>query len=221
MRIVVIDDKQVHLTSALQTLAGHEVTVCATHKEADEFLYGNFDRVRWVDLEKQYIKEGLDLRQAAERAKNESVLPYWDVVLTDLPMPAGPMAQGGEGERFVGQVMAVGWSVALQAVKQGAKFVAVVTDMNHPHHPASAMLDAFNRHFFTMGGARALMTNYAPMVGIAGTECACGKCGGNGKSQQGEECWRCNGFGRDHKEKGKDWGKILSALLGSDKTYQG
>lgn len=214
MKILVIDDTQVHLDSAKQALNGHDVTYCATHEQAVGLLFkrNNSDENRRNALKNQYEAEGMKWSEASDKADAETLLPYWDVVLSDLLMPAGSMAQGDTGRKYVGQEMAVGWSLALQAARTGAKYVAVVTDMNHHCHPASAMLDRFNRHFFTIDGARVLMTNYVNLVGITGTDSPCGECRGTGKLGQ-YGCHHCDSPGRVFAKKGKDWGEILEQLL--------
>ncbi len=40
MKILVIDDNQNNITTAYQTLVGHDLTVCVSHKEADKVLKG-------------------------------------------------------------------------------------------------------------------------------------------------------------------------------------
>jgi CheY-like chemotaxis protein len=233
MKVLVIDDTRVHRSAAKQTLVGHDVTVCSTHEEAVTLLSVRYDKEEIIrkliaqglpsthgDVDSKN-KEACNLWWAAhDKAKLESLIPYWDVVLCDLLMPAGPMAQGGEGKKYVGQEMAVGWSLALKAAQNGARYVAVVTDMNHHCHPASAMLDDLDGHIFGIDGAKMLLTNHVRMVGIAGTECACEKCGGTGKDGE-YKCWRCDGTGVDYSGKGKDWGKILEHLVNDEKEYQG
>lgn len=161
----------------------------------------------------------MPFKEYYRRAQEESRLAYWDVVLTDLLMPAGPMMQGEIGRQFVGQEMAVGWALALKAAQSGAKYVAVVSDANHHDHPASAMLDDIHDHIFTIDGARVLMTNLVPLIGIAGTEDVCPKCDGTGKRRHenreyGEyKCHECTGTGRAFTRKGKNWQKILDKLL--------
>ncbi len=218
MKVLVIDDTKVHLTAALQTLAGHDVIVCSTHNDAAQLVRPQYDEAKKKALIEKYRAEGMDGNEVYDRAYKESRLPYWDAVLCDLLMPAGSMAQGGEGLRHVGEEMPVGWSLALQAAKNGAKFVAVVTDTNHHHHPASAMLDGLNGHLFSIDGAKMLLTNYVSFVGITGTECACEECGGSGKKSRNDgsqyECVYCKGSGQGFSQKGKDWGKILSQVLG-------
>lgn len=94
----------------------------------------------------------------------------WDAVLCDLMMPAGENAQGSKGQKFIGEEMAVGWSLALTAASRGAKYVAVATDTNHHNHPASAMLDGIRNHMFSVDGARMLMTNNLIFVDVEGEE---------------------------------------------------
>lgn len=217
MKILVIDDTKKHLDAALQTLTGHDVSVCATHDEAIKLLHVQYNEDERTRLRTKYEKDGLGWMEACDKSKAETLLPFWDVVLCDLLMPAGRNAQGSM--EFVGKEMAIGWSLALQAVQNGAKFVAVVTDMNHHAHPASAMLDAINFSIFEINGAKMLMTNHnVEMVGIAGTECTCTECRGSGKSGT-NKCWHCNGTGKDFSEKGKDWNKILARLMGTHEEY--
>lgn len=215
MKILVIDDMQVHLAAALQTLAGHDVTVCGSHEEAYQLLGTQYASNRKA-LQEQYEREGMDGYDAYQKAQAETKLPYWDAVLSDLLMPAGSMDQGNKGMEYVGKEMAVGWSLALLAARMGAKYVAVVTDMNHHNHPASAMLDAFNRHIFSIDGAKVLMTNSVQKVGITGTECQCEKCHGTGQQSREDgskyNCYYCKG-GVDYSQKGKDWGEILKQLI--------
>lgn len=156
MKILVIDDTVAHQQSARQTLKGHDLTVVGGHDEALEVL------------------------------STYTTKPYWDAVLSDLLMPAGRNAQGGPGMQYIGQEMPIGWSLAIQAAILGAKFVAVATDMNHHHHPASAMLDGLDRAVFQLAGARALFTNHVRMVEL-----------------------------EDGSGSGKDWGEILIRLLSS------
>ena len=66
MKILVIDDSPLHQASAQQTILGHELVIATTHDEAHTLLdgYGCFN------------------------------LPPFDVVLSDLLMPAGKINQG-------------------------------------------------------------------------------------------------------------------------------
>ncbi len=219
MKVLIIDDSQKHLITAQQTLAKHDVTVCSTHDEARRLLYEQKDEIKFNRLREEYDEKTMDWGEFITRVLEESTLPYWDVVLCDLMMPAGENAQGSEGSRFVGEEMSVGWSLALSAVMKGAKFVAVITDMNHHNHPASAMLDSLNHHIFNIDGAKMLLTNRVDLVGIAGTECSCEECSGSGKRGRGDdarECYICDGTGTDFVEKGKNWGEILTRLINAE-----
>jgi CheY-like chemotaxis protein len=157
MKILVVDDSPIHREAARQTLG-------AGH---DLTVVGKHDD--------------------AVRCLSVNTERYWDAVLSDLLMPAGKRVQGGLGLEFVGTDMPIGWARAVDAALNGAQYVAVVTDMNHHAHPASALLDSMNSKLFKINQATALFTNYCPKVNI-------------GSSQ----------------EDGKDWGKILSYLIGDE-----
>jgi CheY-like chemotaxis protein len=66
-----------------------------------------------------------------------------DVALIDLLMPAEGMTLGEEGLRYLGQPLDVGFSLAMKLALHGVERIAVVTDMNHHHHPSSAIMDWF------------------------------------------------------------------------------
>jgi CheY-like chemotaxis protein len=67
----------------------------------------------------------------------------FDVALIDLLMPAEAMMLGGEGLQFLGQPQDVGFSLPMKLALEGVKKIAVLTDMNHHSHPASAIFDWF------------------------------------------------------------------------------
>ena len=116
----------------------------------------------------------------------------FDVVLCDLLMPAGREQQGTNGMKYIGQEMPVGWALALMAVLHGAKYTAVVTNLDHHQHPAAAMLDRlgsdglddYKDDFVKIraNGVPIGFVNYAPMVDVDGKE-------------------------------GKNWGRVLEVLL--------
>jgi len=238
MKILVIDDNPIHQQSARQTLgAEHDLTVIGTHDEARGALYhASYNSYLKSSCQEILRQQGMPVdygaarevfkedeekfsawKRAEKAAEKEA---YWDVVLCDLIMPAGRNVQGGEGLQYVGQKMPVGWSLALDAAKNGAKFVAVVTDTNHHHHPASAMLDRFNQHIFEIDGAKVLMTNYVGKIGISGTEKTCIECDCTGKKRRSDnsvyDCHNCNGTGTDYVQKGKNWAGILKQVMCSD-----
>ncbi|MEK7568966.1 MAG: hypothetical protein AAB497_02535 [Patescibacteria group bacterium] len=217
MKILVIDDSANHQNSAQQVLGAlHDLTVVGSHDEALELLEPQLDNEKYKTLKSEYMSQGIESWPAHKKAEAESWLPYWDVVLCDLLMPAGRATQGGEGLKHVGKEMSVGWALAITAALRGAKYVAVVTDMGHHDHPASAMLDAMNNTIFVLHNAKALFTNYVGMVGIEGTQGTCAKCSGSGKDGT-YGCYRCNGTGTAYSQHGKDWADILAKLLGEKK----
>lgn len=164
MKILVFDDSQIHRDSAKLTLADHDLTVVGTYDEAQKALV---PEVSWekrnkilpellleAGFAKGFEPYGKDKDASAEKKKkyakvqteareHATTYPDFDVVLTDLLVPASRQAQGGEGEKLVGKEMPLGTTIALLALMVGVKNVAVVTDTNHHHHPASAAFDCF------------------------------------------------------------------------------
>ena len=190
MKILVIDDTQKNLDSAVKTLEGHDVTLCSSYDEAIILL-----RERAVDEKGEPCYPG-----DADATK----IPYWDVVLCDLLMPVGERTHGQGQQKYVGEEMPFGWSLGLTAAMRGAKYVAVASDVNHHDHPASAMLDGICDHFFNIDGAKVLMTNVIYFV--APSKKICGKCAYHCKNL-------CPENGCCKSINGKDWGKILNRLL--------
>jgi CheY-like chemotaxis protein len=89
----------------------------------------------------------------------------FDVVLTDLLVPASKKVLGPEGLEFAGQEMPVGIFIGLlAAVKARAKLIAVFTDSSHHDHPASACFDAFEGAAFTVEGCKVLLCNNSSWV---------------------------------------------------------
>lgn len=252
MRILVVDDNHVNLATAKDTLAGHDLTVCESYDKALELLSVTYNKEliqkKLVDAGLPATSDGLNMPkggnwseqdnarwsawwEAERKFTKESQNPYWDAVLVDLLMPAGCDAQGSTGERFVGEMMPVGFSLALLAAKNGAKYVGVVTATNHHNHPASAMLDRLeNRDWCRWRGegedveihAGAEFTINGAKVGffhgvnhhVEGMTCpACkGKKYQADKTCDGsklEPCHECNKTGL---ATGKDWGKVLQSL---------
>lgn len=135
MKILVIDDTAANLDAAMSQLRDHEVVTVSSYDEAFK-LVCHFD-YNW--------------------AKENKV--DFDVVLIDLMMPAGRIRQGKNGMRFVGQEMPLGIFLALQAIRSGVKYVALLTDINHHDHPASAALD--HLELIRLGGTIFEATNNA------------------------------------------------------------
>lgn len=90
--------------------------------------------------------------------------PLYEVVLTDLLLPANRNQQGPNGYQYVGQEMPLGIFTALAAAQAGIKLVGLLTDSNHHDHPASASLDAFQRQTLKVNGATVLLSNDTNLV---------------------------------------------------------
>ena len=193
MRILVIDDSQLHQTSARQTLGGHDVTIVGTYDEAHELLQEPRASYKAVDAELKrrgfknpYDQDATKEEKIAARTEQKRLKqelcppPSFDTVLSDLLMPASEMTMGPDGLKYVGQEMPVGFALSLMAALHGAKYVAVVTDTNHHDHPASAMLDPFasrthghlaaNPPRFVINGAK-VGYYHSPMTSVEGTTC--------------------------------------------------
>lgn len=77
----------------------------------------------------------------------------FDVALLDLLMPTEGMTLGGDGLQFLGQPIDIGFSLAMKLALEGINNIAVVTDMNHHLHPASAIMDWFLGKKLTICGS--------------------------------------------------------------------
>lgn len=222
MKVLVFDDSKQHQTSALITLKGHELTVVGTYDEAQkalasEFdykkadeelkkLFGEFDPYRATD-EEAGKKEAYFLAEKTAREKF-TTHPDFDAVLTDLMVPASKQAQGSD--RLVGQEMPLGTTIALLAISQGIKKVAVVTDMNHHSHPASAAFDCF-RESCCAGDLKLVCTNHVSLAWLdEKTMEAIDEKFLN--TPEGKEKYPGDWSGRSGLTRGKNWGQILDWL---------
>ena len=207
MRILVVDDKDIHRQSAYETLSGHEITVVSSFDEAMEHLR---------DKEK------------------------YDAVLSDMRMPMSRKTLSEAAYRR-GELVDYGFVVALRAALCGAKYIAVVTDVNHHQGAMSAALDYIEApHYkgtlypnFIINGATCMFV-HAPFVRIMHKETCpqcddasgiCRFCHGTGirddKSCNACEdnlgkCYRCKGTGKADKIEytdRKDWGHVLKDLI--------
>ena len=252
MKILVIDDSPIHHESALQTLVGHELTIASTYDEAYELLRKPY--ISWNTVEDELKRRGFKSPYAQDATKEEKIAanievkslnielcppPPFDAVFCDMFMPASKKTLGPNGKKYIGQEVPVGFALSLNAVLQGAKYVAVVTATNHHDHPVSAMLDSFASRCphksekveparFIINGAR-VGYYHAPKTSVEGTVCP--DCNGSGNKEEcgcvscnhgipRPDCDTCNGTGRkcqtcwsSGKQMGKDWGKVLAHML--------
>lgn len=252
MKILVFDDSPVHRQSAKLSLKGHDLTVVGTYDEAQKALVSevDYDKAKQL-LPEMLVSAGLPAdfephgknKSASEEEKtkfwkisNESReaarnYPDFDAVLTDLLVPASRQAMGPDGYEFIGKEMPLGTAIALLALTAGITKVAVVTDMSHHDHPASAAFDCFGRNGTgKLPGVNIICTNHVGMLEI---DEATGEqvdrkflCGDRGQdTAEGLEKYPyvgSNNWGpRKGLLEGKNWGGILEQLLSEDKTDQG
>lgn len=158
LKVLVFDDNNGNREAAKLSLADHDLTIVGTYNEAERFLNPTVDEGRQAEIfEKKYGDRDYDKTSGVsddersaridywynEARKRATVFPDFDAVLTDLLVPASGNAQGTKGKEFVGKEMPLGTTIALLAISNGIKRVAVVTDTNHHDHPASAAFDCF------------------------------------------------------------------------------
>lgn len=173
MRILVFDDNEIHRAAAQAQLnKDHDLTVVGTYDEAQKLLtpkcdykkasailksqFGDFDPYDEAKKAEYFAARGMANEQA-------TTYPNFDVVLTDLLVPASWQAQGS----LVGKEMPIGIFIGLIAlVRARVKYVAVFTDIDHHSHPASACFDVFNHDggesrptVFTIEGSKFLLSN--------------------------------------------------------------
>lgn len=177
MNILVFDDNAIHRQAAKLQLVDHHVTIVGTYDEAQGLLVPQtnyemqerFFAEKYGDNEPYKACDNRDERLAyynGECHRRATKYPDFDVVLTDLLVPASRQAQGDKGQKFVGQEIPLGTTIALLALTAGVKMVAVVTDKNHHDHPASAAFDCFGYNKGKLEGIRILCTNHCGSIYI-------------------------------------------------------
>lgn len=88
----------------------------------------------------------------------------FDVVLTDLHLPMSSKTMGSKFK--LGELVPYGILLMVEAARQGAKYVAVVTDLSHHDDPFSAAFDHYSQFPIKIEGAKVMMM-HAPMKGGA------------------------------------------------------
>jgi CheY-like chemotaxis protein len=154
-KVLVFDDTEHHRQSAHLLLSkDYDLTVVSTYDDAQRALLKTVDNNGSCE---------------GEAKKRATIYPGYDYVLLDLFVPASKQAQQGTGEDFVGIEMPLGTTLALFALCSGVKKVAVVTDVNHHDHPASAAFDCFDDYGCQAIGATILCTNCWQAIRIDAT----------------------------------------------------
>lgn len=218
MRILVVDDKDMHRQSARETLEGHELTVVSSFDEAIE--------------------------QLKEKDKYDAVLTDLKLPMSSAWPLSRDAYRRDKNVLFRGELVDYGFVIALRAALRGVKYIAVVTDVNHHQDAMSAALDQIEWHTirafvpnFIINGARCMFV-HAPFVDIMhkGRPCSacqssgvCRFCNGTGARNdehvQGPRnvcaeivgtCEKCKGTGKadeiEHTDR-KDWGEVLKDLI--------
>jgi len=179
MKILVFDDSPVNQKSARVQLKDHDLTVVGTYDEASKLLTPSFGHNQpnpWFQK--------------------------FDVVLTDLMVPASGNNLGRNKHEYEGKEMPLGSIIALLALHVGVKWVALITDTNHHDHPASAALDPFlggMEEPSQVGDARLYCTNYNVNSVF--------------NAETFEQVDTRHFYGKKGYEYAKDWSKALKALM--------
>ncbi len=79
----------------------------------------------------------------------------FDIVLTDLHLPMSSKTMGSKFK--LGELVPYGVLLMIEAARQGAKHVAVVTDLGHHDDPFSAAFDHYSRFPVIIEGAKVMM----------------------------------------------------------------
>ncbi len=79
----------------------------------------------------------------------------FDVVLTDLHLPMSSKTMGSKFK--LGELVPYGILLIIEAARQGAKYVAVVTDLSHHDDPFSAAFDHYSQFPIKIENAKVMM----------------------------------------------------------------
>lgn len=219
MRVLVIEDKEMHRQSAKETLPGHEVTIIGSFDEAMNLMREKIDEEKVARL---MAEAGLPPKpnqkwererwsaywQTHSAAEKKSVMPFpFDAVLTDMMMPMSRKTLAPGIFEYSEQVP-YGFIIALRAALFGAKYIAMLTDTNHHQGAMSAVLDHLgNASYhsmtpnFEINGTKAIFVHTPFVADIVGKEecynCRenpgiCSSCQGTGVNGDGEKCDRCS-----------------------------
>ncbi|MFA6552199.1 MAG: hypothetical protein WCT19_01715 [Candidatus Paceibacterota bacterium] len=155
LNVLVFDDSKKHRDAAIAQLGKKcNLTVVDTYDKAQELLattydyklahklskekYGSDDPAVWKVSPDERVRR----REELSRLATSNPAEKFDAVLTDLMVPASQQKLR-QSCNLAGQEMPLGAIIALLAIHNGVKKVAVVTDSNHHDNPASAALDCF------------------------------------------------------------------------------
>ncbi len=177
MKILIVEDKQIHRDSAVKTLKGHKLTIVDTfdagikampigtdYKKLDKLAVERFGptpesgqaRTDWYEKLSRLIPE----------CQHQ---PEFDAVLVDMMMPMSRETLAPGVYESNAQVP-YGFVLALRACRVGAKYVAMITDTNHHKGAMSAAIDHLGSAYysgyeppFEINGAKVLFV-HSPFV---------------------------------------------------------
>jgi CheY-like chemotaxis protein len=209
MKILVIEDKEMHRTAAAETLAGHELTIVESFDEGIKAMSTEVDhkKLERLKIETNFPeyprgegatdkdREAWDakLRELEDRTRPR---PQFEAVLTDMNMPMSRQTLAPGVYEWKTEVP-YGFILALRASQIGAKHVAMVTDTNHHQGAMSAAIDHLGGAYyrgteepFEINGAKVLFL-HAPFVEDTIKDAPCDTC----KENPGV-CALCKGTGK-------------------------
>ena len=172
MKILVVDDNPENIEDARKQLVGYNVDYCNGEKSFWELSY-------------------TALHSGKRAGKTEWA---YDVVLTDLIMPAGKNNDiiDDTASEFEGVLMGSGLAIAFMAIAAGSKYVGVVSLNEHHLHPIGTLVEGITYHnedepngkfFFNINGGKIVFMGW-------------------------------NVVGKDVEKKRKNWKNSLDVLLG-------
>ena len=128
-----------------------------------------------------------------DEAEKKLLEENWDMFMTDLMVPASAK-QLVRGDKQIGKEAPLGIFLLVLALKQGVKKVALITDMNHHKHPASAALDPLVDTPFSVNGTVLISNNPSAMCNEKTGEMVPGN---DYLSDEGRKKYQPNGLGTE------------------------
>ncbi len=158
--LVEIINLVVEVGQSLRPLAGAEAEV----EKSTVALLPDAKRILVIDDTPQHIASAkkclaghrLTTATGYEEAMKTLASEQFDIVLTDLNLPMSSKTLGEHAFKL-GELVPYGLLLMIEAARQGARHVAVVTDLGHHNDPFSAAFDHYSRFPVTIEGARVMM----------------------------------------------------------------
>ena len=146
MRILIIEDKPQHILSAEKFAGecGHDVVIAKSYEEAEVILnLGHDGPTGWKNKDK--------------------ILQKFDVVLTDLMLPAALYGLGSNELKAKFQVtqQPYGLIFILVALRHGVKAIGLLSDGNHHEHPMVWGMDLVDNVPIRIGDTVILSNTYS------------------------------------------------------------